>query len=159
MRSAPAPRVAVPSDDAELVQRALARDDTAFRTIMERYNRRLYRIARSILRNDSEAEDVVQEAYVNAFTHLEGFRGDSSLATWLSRITMNEALGRLRRERPSVGLETFERNEPRRRSFNSRKQLHRVIQKEQWRNEKFCSLSSERLTTCPRSFEPCLSRA
>ena len=76
MRSAPAPRVAVPSDDAELVQRALVRDDTAFRTIMERYNRRLYRIARSILRNDSEAEDVVQEAYVNAFTHLEGFRGD-----------------------------------------------------------------------------------
>jgi RNA polymerase sigma-70 factor (ECF subfamily) len=107
MRSAPAPRVAVPSDDVELVQRALARDDAAFRTIMERYNRRLYRIARSILRNDSEAEDVVQEAYVNAFAHLDGFRGESSLATWLSRITMNEALGR-RRERPSVGLETFE---------------------------------------------------
>jgi RNA polymerase sigma-70 factor (ECF subfamily) len=108
MRTAPAPRVAVPSDDAELVQRALARDDAAFRTIMERYNRRLYRIARSILRNDSEAEDVVQEAYVNAFAHLDGFRGESSLATWLSRITMNEALGRLRRERPAVELEAFE---------------------------------------------------
>jgi RNA polymerase sigma-70 factor (ECF subfamily) len=108
MRSAPAPRVAVPSDDAELVQRALARDDAAFRTIMERYNRRLYRIARSILRNDTEAEDAVQEAYVNAFAHLEGFRGDSSLATWLSRITMNEALGRLRRERPVVELDAFE---------------------------------------------------
>jgi RNA polymerase sigma-70 factor (ECF subfamily) len=64
MRSAPAPHVAGPSDDAELVRRALTRDDTAFRTIMERYNRRLYRIARGILRNDSEAEDVVQEAYV-----------------------------------------------------------------------------------------------
>lgn len=108
MRTAPAPPVAVPSDDAELVQRALARDDAAFRTIMERYNRRLYRIARSILRNDSEAEDVVQEAYVNAFAHLDSFRGESSLATWLSRITMNEALGRLRRERPAVGLETLE---------------------------------------------------
>jgi RNA polymerase sigma-70 factor (ECF subfamily) len=107
MRSAPAPHVAGPSDDAELVRRALTRDDTAFRTIMERYNRRLYRIARGILRNDSEAEDVVQEAYVKAFTHLGGFRGDSSLATWLSRITMNEALGRLRRERPTVDLETF----------------------------------------------------
>ena len=58
MRSAP---VAGPSDDAELVRRALTRDDTAFRTIMQRYNRRLYRIARGILRNDSEAEDVVQE--------------------------------------------------------------------------------------------------
>ena len=108
MRSAPAPRIAVPSDNAELVRRAIARDDTAFRTIMERYNRRLYRIARGILRNDTEAEDVVQEAYVNAFAHLEGFRGDSSLAAWLSRITMNEALGRLRRERPAVDLEAFE---------------------------------------------------
>jgi RNA polymerase sigma-70 factor, ECF subfamily len=93
MRSAPAPHVAGPSDDAELVRRALTRDDTAFRTIMERYNRRLYRIARSILRNYSEAEDVVQEAYITAFTRLGGFRGDSSLATWLSRITMNEAFG------------------------------------------------------------------
>src|SRR5476651_734101 len=111
MRSAPAPRVAVPSDDAELVQRALARDDAAFRTIMERNNRRLYRIARGILRNDTEAEDVVQEAYVNAFTHLDGFRGDSSLATWLSRITMNEALGRLRRRQHAVDLETFEAHE------------------------------------------------
>lgn len=107
MRSAPTPHVAGPSGDAELVRRALARDDTAFRTIMERHNRRLYRIARGILRNDSEAEDVVQEAYVKAFTHLGGFRGDCSLATWLARITMNEALGRLRRERPTVDLETF----------------------------------------------------
>ncbi|HUZ91747.1 MAG TPA: RNA polymerase sigma factor [Methylocella sp.] len=108
MKSAPAPHVAVPSDDAELVRRALTRDDAAFRTIMERHNRRLYRIARGILRNDSEAEDVVQEAYVNAFTHLGSFRGDSTLATWLSRITINEALGRLRRERSAVNLETFE---------------------------------------------------
>jgi RNA polymerase sigma factor (sigma-70 family) len=107
MRSAPAPHVAGPSDDVELVRRALTRDDTAFRTIMERHNRRLYRIARGILRNDSEAEDVVQEAYVKAFTHLGAFRGDSSLATWLSRITMNEALGRLRRERPAIDLEIF----------------------------------------------------
>jgi RNA polymerase sigma-70 factor (ECF subfamily) len=108
MKPAPAPRIAVPSDDAELVRRALTRDDTAFRIIMERHNRRLYRIARGILRNDTEAEDVVQEAYVSAFTHLDGFRGDSSLATWLARITMNEALGRLRRERLAVDLDTFE---------------------------------------------------
>jgi RNA polymerase sigma-70 factor (ECF subfamily) len=104
----PVPHVAVPSDDAELVRRARARDSAAFRTIMERHNRRLYRIARSILRNDSEAEDAVQEAYVNALTHLGGFRGDSSVATWLSRITMNEALGRLRRKRSAMDLETFE---------------------------------------------------
>jgi RNA polymerase sigma-70 factor (ECF subfamily) len=96
MKPAPAPRIAVPSDDAELVRRALARDDIAFRIIMERHNRRLYRIARGILRNDTEAEDV------------DGFRGDSSLATWLSRITMNKALGRLPRERLAVDLDTFE---------------------------------------------------
>jgi len=75
---------------------------TAVRAIMQANNRRLYRLARGILRNDGEAEDVVQETYVRAFTHLESFRGDSSLATWLARIAMNEALGRLRRQRPSV---------------------------------------------------------
>ena len=69
---------------------------------MQSNNRRLYRLARGILRNDSEAEDVVQETYVRAFTHLDSFRGDSSLATWLARIAMNEALGRLRRQRPGV---------------------------------------------------------
>ena len=107
MRSASAPKVAVLSEDAELVRRALARDGMVFRAIMKQHNRRLYRIARSILRDDSEAEDAVQEAYVNAFAHLEAFRGNSSLATWLSRITMNEALGRLRRKRKTVDLEAF----------------------------------------------------
>ncbi|MEH2592686.1 RNA polymerase sigma-70 factor (ECF subfamily) [Bradyrhizobium sp. AZCC 1721] len=93
--------------DAELVRRALARDEAAVRAIMQANNRRLYRLARGILRNDGEAEDVVQEAYVRAFTHLENFRGDSSLSTWLSRITMNEALGRLRRQRPTVELDSL----------------------------------------------------
>ncbi|MBN8936470.1 MAG: RNA polymerase sigma factor [Rhizobiales bacterium] len=96
------------SDDAELVRRALARDDSAFRTIMQRNNQRLYRIARSILRNSTEAEDAVQEAYVCAFNHLASYRGESSLATWLSRITMNEALGRLRRRRVVVDLAVLE---------------------------------------------------
>jgi RNA polymerase sigma-70 factor, ECF subfamily len=110
--SAPVPHSAAASDDTELVRRALARDATAFRTIMERYNRRLYRIARGILRNDSEAEDVVQESYVSAFAHLDSFRGESSLATWLSRITINEALGRLRRERAAVDLAAVETQRP-----------------------------------------------
>ena len=96
---------AVPAGDADLVRRA--RDEAAIRIIMQSNNRRLYRIARGILRNDGEAEDVVQETYVRAFTHLESFRGDSSLATWLARIAMNEALGRLRRQRPSVELSTL----------------------------------------------------
>ena len=79
MRQAQIPQTApVESGDTELVRRAFARDETAVRAIMQANNRRLYRLARGILRNDAEAEDVVQEAYVRAFTHLEGFRGDSS---------------------------------------------------------------------------------
>src|SRR5437868_9113188 len=98
-----APQIVTPgTSDTDLVRRALARDEAAVRAIMQANNRRLYRLARGILRNDGEAEDVVQETYARAFTHLESFRGDSSLATWLSRIAMNEALGRLRRQRPGV---------------------------------------------------------
>ena len=92
------------ADDALLVQGARDRDEAAIRAIMQHNNRRLFRVARGILRNDGEAEDVVQATYVRAFTHLDSFRGDSSFATWLARIAMNEALGRLRRERPQVEL-------------------------------------------------------
>jgi RNA polymerase sigma-70 factor (ECF subfamily) len=86
-------------DDQALVRLALAQDANAVRTIMTRHNQRLYRLARSILTDDSEAEDVLQEAYMRAFTSLAGFRGDAALATWLSRIVINEALARLRRKR------------------------------------------------------------
>lgn len=88
--------------DSELVRRAKARDEAAIRVILQANNRRLFRIARGILRNDSEAEDVVQETYVRALTHLDSFRGDSGLSTWLCRIAMNEAMGRLRGRRPSL---------------------------------------------------------
>src|SRR6266849_1976981 len=94
--------------DAELVELARQRDSGAFRVIMRRHNRRLYRVARAVTRDDSEAEDVVQEAYLQAFTNLGKFRGDSSLATWLTRIALNEALGRLRRRRPTVELSTLD---------------------------------------------------
>ncbi|TPJ38234.1 RNA polymerase sigma factor [Mesorhizobium sp. B2-6-5] len=90
--------------DLELAQRALARDGAAFRAIIKTHNQRLYRIARGVVRNDSEAEDIVQEAYVRAFAHLESFRGDASLGTWLSRIVINEALGRLRKRRRTVAM-------------------------------------------------------
>jgi RNA polymerase sigma-70 factor (ECF subfamily) len=88
--------------DDELVARFRERDEAAVRLLTGRYNRRLYRVARSILRDDAEAEDVVQETYVRAFASAAGFRGESSLATWLTRIAVNEALGRLRRRRPMV---------------------------------------------------------
>lgn len=97
-------------DDAELVRRARARDEAAVRAITQRYNRRLYRVARSILRDDTEAEDVVQETYVRAIAGLEHFRGDAAFGTWITRIAMNEALGRLRRRRPTVDWERYGEN-------------------------------------------------
>ncbi|KRE01292.1 RNA polymerase subunit sigma [Bosea sp. Root670] len=87
------------ADDLDLARRASTGDPQAFRTIMTTHNQALYRIARAVIRNDSEAEDVVQEAYVRAFSHLDSFRGEATLSTWLSRITLNEALGRLRRKK------------------------------------------------------------
>jgi len=108
MQSAPAPKAApAAAADIELVRRALSRDEAAVRAIIKANNRSLYRLARGILRHDTEAEDVVQETYVRAFTHLAEFRGESSLSTWLSRIAMNEALGRLRRQRSGVELSSL----------------------------------------------------
>src|SRR5215469_6744969 len=104
MQNAVAPAASAAAAELDLARRALGRDEAAVRGILKANNQRLYRLARGILRNDNEAEDVVQETYVRAFTHLADFRGASSLATWLSRIAMNEALGRLRRERPGVEL-------------------------------------------------------
>ena len=104
----PHPLDLVTLDDVALVQLARQRNADAFRIIMQRNNQRLYRVARSVVQDDSEAEDVVQQAYVNAFGSLGSFRGDSSLPTWLTRITLNEALGRLRRQRPLVDLEVLD---------------------------------------------------
>lgn len=88
--------------DATLAERCLARDEDAVRELTRRYNQRLYRIARGILRSDLEAEDVVQDTYIRALAGLEGFRGQSALGTWLVRIAINEALGRLRRQKPEA---------------------------------------------------------
>lgn len=96
---------AVPSGEDDLIRRERARDEAAIRAILQANNRRLFRIARGILRNDSEAEDVVQDTYVRALTHLGEFRGQSSLSTWLVRIAMNEAMGRLRGARPALPLD------------------------------------------------------
>jgi RNA polymerase sigma-70 factor (ECF subfamily) len=83
--------------DAEIVQRVVAGDQRAFELLMRRYNRPLYRTARSIVKDDAEAEDVLQEAYLLAYRALHSFRGDASLATWLTRIVVNEAIARSRK--------------------------------------------------------------
>ena len=72
---------------------------------MSRYNRKLYRAARSVTGEDGEAEDVVQETWVRAYAHISEFRGDSAISTWLVRIALNEALGRKRGARPAVELD------------------------------------------------------
>jgi len=88
--------------DAELAGRAAAGDHRAFETIMRRHNPLLFRTARSILKNDEEAEDAVQETYLQAFHALGSFRAEARLSTWLVRIAVNQALGRLRRRRADV---------------------------------------------------------
>ncbi len=87
--------------DADLVLLLRAGHSPAFAALMRRHNQRLYRLARGVVRDDAEAEEAVQESYLRAFAHIDGFRGQSSLATWLARIVLNEALGRLRR-RPAI---------------------------------------------------------
>jgi RNA polymerase sigma-70 factor (ECF subfamily) len=95
-------------DDAVLVDLARHKNELAVRTIVRRHNQRLFRAARSITRNDGDAEDVVQASYVKAFTHLDSFRGEAQLSTWLTRIALNEALGRARRQRPTTGIEQID---------------------------------------------------
>ncbi len=98
------PALELTTDDDGLLERARQKDRDAIRLIIKRHNRRLYRIARGIVRNDSDAEDVLQEAYVRAFANLDGFRGESRLGTWLARIVINEALGCIRRRRPAIDI-------------------------------------------------------
>ncbi len=95
-------------DEAGLVRLAQAGDGEAFRVIMQRGNQRLFRVARGVVRDEAEAEDVLQEAWVRAFAAIGTFRSEAGVMTWLTRIVLNEARGRLRRRRPTVGLEAVE---------------------------------------------------
>lgn len=86
-------------DDTGLVRQVQRGNPAAFEGLMRRYNRRLYRTARAILKDDAAAEDALQEAYVAAYRHLGEFRGDAALGTWLTRIVVNQALQALRKSR------------------------------------------------------------
>jgi RNA polymerase sigma-70 factor, ECF subfamily len=95
-----------PLTDADIVARVRSGETALFEVIMRRHNQRLFRAARAIVRNDTEAEDVMQESYVLSYEHLAQFEGRASLATWLTRIAVNEALGRLRRGRRVESIES-----------------------------------------------------
>jgi RNA polymerase sigma-70 factor (ECF subfamily) len=90
--------------DEEVVARVLAGDTSLFEILMRRYNQRLFRVARGILADDAEAEDVAQEAWLRAFRELAGFRGEARFSTWLTRIACHEALARAHRRRRLVPI-------------------------------------------------------
>jgi RNA polymerase sigma-70 factor (ECF subfamily) len=102
VRTAQRPAVSDATTDAELAARAATGDEIAFEAIMRRHNRLLFRTARSILKSDADAEDALQEAYLRAWRALAAYRCESKLSTWLVRIVINEALGRLRRSNAQV---------------------------------------------------------
>lgn len=85
--------------DAGLAARIAGGDQVAFTTLMRRHNQRLFRTARSILHDDAEAEDALQDAYLLAYRSIDSFRGEASLSTWLTRIVVNTCLARVRRSR------------------------------------------------------------
>ncbi len=93
------PKALALASDPDLAARVASKDTAAFEALMRRYNGRLFRVARAILKDDAEAEDALQEAYLTAYAKIAGFRGEATLSTWLTRIVINEALGRLRRRK------------------------------------------------------------
>jgi RNA polymerase sigma-70 factor, ECF subfamily len=97
--SAPVPRPASEVDDAELVGRIARHDQAAFEVLMRRHNGKLFRVARAILKDDAEAEEALQDAYLDTYRHIGDFRGGARLSTWLTRIVINQALMRLRKQK------------------------------------------------------------
>jgi len=91
------PGPAAAASDEGLVAGVLAGQTALFEELMRRYNQRVYRVARAIVKNEAEAEDVMQQAYLNAYTHLDQFAGRAQFSTWLTRIVIHEALGRRRK--------------------------------------------------------------
>jgi RNA polymerase sigma-70 factor (ECF subfamily) len=94
------------SSDEEIVERVKSGDTALYEIIMRRYNQRLYRVARAILHDDAEAEDVMQDAYVRAYQHLDQFAGRAAFSTWFTRIAVHESLSRLRSRQRNQQLQT-----------------------------------------------------
>ncbi len=98
-------RMQSPLDDADVVRRVVGGDVPLFEVLMRRHNQRVYRTIRAILRNEAEVEDAMQQTYLHAYANLSSFAGASSFSTWLTRIAVNEALGRLRGRSRLAALE------------------------------------------------------
>lgn len=98
--------------DADIAGRIAAGDDNAFHDLMRRHNQKLFRTARSILKDDAEAEDAVQESYLLAYHAMPGFRGEAKLSTWLTRIVVNESIGRARKQKRSAEVIRLGHDDP-----------------------------------------------
>jgi RNA polymerase sigma-70 factor (ECF subfamily) len=128
----PAPAPEDDDDDPRLVRRVLEGERQAFEPLMRRHNRRLFRAARAILRDDDEAEDVLQQAYLLAYHNLASFRGEASVGTWLTRIAVHEALARRRRRSNHAELtlvEPMETRMPSPEDDASRQQLAKLLER------------------------------
>ncbi len=96
--------------DREVIARVRAGEIALFEVLMRRYNQRVYRVARAVVKDETEAEDVMQQAYINAYTHLDQFAERAQFPTWLIRIAIFEALSRRRRQRSTEPLDTVDAN-------------------------------------------------
>ncbi len=99
------------TSDEDLVRRVLAGEVACFELLIRRNNQRLFRLVRSVVTSDDEAEDVMQEAYVAAFSHLRDFAGKARFSTWLSRIALHEAFARKRRTKRMTGIDDVPRED------------------------------------------------
>jgi RNA polymerase sigma-70 factor (ECF subfamily) len=108
--------------DDEVVERIRRGEPALFEILMRRYNQRVYRVIRAVLRNEVEVEDVMQQAYLSAFSHLDQFGGVASFSTWLTRIALNEAFARIRKQKRFVDIEAKEEPTPMEKSPEARAQ-------------------------------------
>ena len=129
--------------DADVVKRVLAGDRGMFEILMRRHNQRAYRVARAVLKHEDEVEDVMQQAYINAFAHLSQFQERSQFSTWLTRIVLNEAFGRRRKMRTAesilersagnddrgVSMDTIQSPQPDPERQAYAQELHRVLER------------------------------
>ena len=137
MTTAPAIELREPLSDEEIVSRIHAGDSALFEILMRRHNQRIYRAVRAVLGSADEVEDVMQQAYLNAYQHLAQFAGEARFATWLTRIAVNEALGRRRKRNRffgegenDVALSLIESGTPDPEQLASNSELREVMERE-----------------------------
>lgn len=149
------PIYAAPDADDLLIHAVLSGDAPSFESLMKRHNQRLFRAARSIVDNDADAEEAVQEAWFKAFTGLADFRSDARLSTWLTRIAINEALAVRRRNYPREQRRQYlseqERKQARERTADLPPSMNILPEESVWRIE-MRQILEERIQALPEKY-------